>query len=161
MKTKITIAIIIVIAIVISAAAGYNIGDNLRHKRDMQERKNFAMSALAESRAMFNAAKNGDEAAYWKGVSHFQTFLSVWETLQNEEYYYASTKLQTYYDFLDLLYSHEEECRSQMDRILTLTLVLDVDMSLWLGEDYFAFQERQTNAKFKDFCEDIARNGSR
>lgn len=75
-----------VLAITLTAVAGYRLGVHRAHVREIERIVKFCDAALSESRNWFKVYdETGDDTAYWKAASALGTYISIYEQLEDED----------------------------------------------------------------------------
>ena len=73
--------------------------------------------------------KTQNESDYWRGVSNFSSFLNSYEILVADDAYALTLYVGVYYDFASTLYTHDVECQSKIEKILTAIASLSENLS--------------------------------
>ena len=145
--------LVLAVAVVLAAVAGYGLGTHLSHVREVEKAEKFYDAALDVSIEWFNVyAKTGDDAAYWKAVSAFGTYVSIYEQFADEDSQRSEVmhaNVRVFHRLLSLLYSHEKECKAEVESLKTLLIVHGIHpYGLWPGD-------MQDVQKFERFCDRI------
>lgn len=130
MKTRSIIVGVLIISLLLSFGIGFMVGTQSERRINIEQQEQMCINSLLSAENWFESwKKTQNESDYWRGVSNFSSFLNSYEILVADDAYALTLYVGVYYDFASTLYTHDVECQSKIEKILTAIASLSENLS--------------------------------